>query len=89
MFIRQLVGCASCYARNYWGYGIATEAVSRVTQFGMNDLGLKRIQGLVRKENQASIRVLEKNGYVQEGLLHYNPFGREFHDVVILAKVNI
>ena len=71
------------------GHGIAAEAVSRVTQFGMSDLGVKRIQGLVRKENQASIRVLEKNGYVQEGLLHYYPFGREFHDVVILAKVNI
>lgn len=62
---------------------------SRVTEFGIDELGLIRIQGLVKKENQASICVLEKNGYVQEGLLHYYPFGREFHDVVILAKVNI
>lgn len=89
-FVRKSTAEISYHiARNYWGYGIATEAVSRATEFGMNELGLKRIQGLVRKENQASIRVLEKNGYVQEGLLHYFPFGREFHDVVILAKINI
>lgn len=77
------------FARNYWGNGIATEVVSRVTEFGIDELGLKRIQGLVRKENKASIRVLEKNGYIQEGLLHYYPFGKEFHDVIMLAKINI
>lgn len=76
------------FDRNFWGNGFATEAVSRVTEFGIGDLGLKRIQGLVRKENFASIRVLEKNGYIQEGLLHYYPFGREFHDVVMMAKIS-
>lgn len=61
--------------------------MGNVTEFGINKLGLMRIQGLVREENKASIRVLEKNGYIQEGLLHYYPFGREFHDVGILAKI--
>ena len=89
-FVRKSTAEISYHiARNFWGYGIATEAVSRITAFGTDELKLKRIQGVVRKENQASIRVLEKNGYVQEGLLHYYPFGREFHDVVILAKINI
>ena len=89
-FVRKSAAEISYHiARDSWGCGIATESVSRVTAFGMNELGLKRIQALVRTENQASIRVLEKNGYVQEGLLHYYPFGREFHDVVILAKVNV
>lgn len=32
-----------------------------------------------------AIRVLEKNGYIREGLLHNYPFGREFHNVVMLA----
>jgi ribosomal-protein-alanine N-acetyltransferase len=49
---------------------------------------VKRIQGLVRVENKSSIRVLEKNGYMQEGILHYYPFGREFHDVVMLARLS-
>ncbi|SCY51766.1 hypothetical protein SAMN02910292_01912 [Lachnospiraceae bacterium XBB2008] len=38
-------------------------------------------------DNQASVRVLEKNGYIKEGVLHHYPFGREFHDVVMLAKL--
>lgn len=76
-------------ARNYWGYGLATEAVAQITSFATDELRLKRIQGIVRKENLASIRVLEKNHYIQEGLLHYYPFGREFHDVVIMAKLNV
>ena len=72
---------------DFWGREIATEAVERVTRFGLDELGLSRIQALVMVENQASIRVLEKNGYLREGLLHHYPFGREFHDVVILAIV--
>jgi Acetyltransferases, including N-acetylases of ribosomal proteins len=71
---------------DFWGREIATEAVERVTRFGLDELGLARIQGLVRIENQASIRVLEKNGYLREGLLHHYPFGREFHDIVMLNR---
>ena len=70
-----------------WGEGIATEAAARVTEFGLKDLGLRRIQGQVHAENGASIRVLEKNEYWREGLLRHYPFGREFHDVVMLAIV--
>lgn len=49
--------------------------------------GLRRIQGLARVENTPSIRVLEKNGYQREGVLRGYPFGREFHDAVMLAAV--
>lgn len=76
------------YAYESWGNGVATEVAARVTEFGIKELGLRRIQGLVRVENKASIRVLEKNGYLQEGILHHYPFGREFHDVVMLAIVH-
>lgn len=72
----------------YWGKGLATETAKRVTDFGMNELKLHRIQGLVRTENIASIRVLEKCGYQREGVLRKYPFGREFHDAVMLAIVN-
>ena len=75
------------FAKKYWGYGLASEAVQKVTEFGMDELCLSRIQGLVMINNQASVRVLEKNGYIKEGVLHHYPFGREFHDVVMLANV--
>lgn len=75
------------YAFDFWGKGVAAEVAARVTSFGINELGLRRIQGLVHIENKASIRVLEKCGYSQEGILHHYPFGQEFHDVVMLAIV--
>lgn len=75
------------YAYDSWGQGVATEIVARVTDFGLKELGLRRIQGLVHIENKASARVLEKNGYLKEGILHHYPFGREFHDVIMMAIV--
>lgn len=75
------------YSYDSWEKGVATEVAARVTNFGIKELGLRRIQGLVHVENRPSIRVLEKNGYLQEGILHYYPFGREFHDVIMLAIV--
>lgn len=76
------------FAKEYWGKGLATEVVECVTEFGLNDLKLHRIQGLVRVENAPSIRVLEKNGYLKEGILRKYPFGKEFHDAVMLAIIN-
>ncbi len=75
------------YSYDSWGKGVAIEVAARVTNFGIKELGLRRIQGLVHIENRSSIRVLKKNGYLQEGILHYYPFGREFHDVIMLAIV--
>lgn len=39
-------------------------------------------------ENIASIRVLEKNGYEKEGVLRCYPFGREFHNIVMMSIIN-
>jgi len=76
------------FARSSWGCGAATEVVGKVTEFGINELKLKRIQGLVRVDNIGSIRVLEKNGYEKEGVLRYYPFGREFHNVVMMSIID-
>lgn len=74
-------------SKDFWGRGLAYEAVKKVTDFGMGELCLSRIQGLVMVDNHGSIRVLEKSGYIKEGILHHYPFGREFHDVVMLASL--
>lgn len=72
----------------FWGRGVATEVIAKVTSFGLENLKLLRIQGLVRNENIASIHVLEKNCYKREGVLHFYPFGKEFHTVVMMAIVS-
>lgn len=56
-------------ARAYWGRGIATDAVRAVTEHAFTVHELTRIYALPFAENTASIRVLEKAGYVREGLL--------------------
>lgn len=71
----------------HWGRGFATEAAQAVTDFGLDSLLLHRIQGLVMPENTASLRVLEKCGYVREGLLRKYHFGQGFHDAVMLAII--
>lgn len=76
------------FAGEYWGKGIATEVVDNITHFGMRELKLHRIQGIVRTENEASIAVLKKNGYKEEGILKLYPFGKEFYNVVMLAIVD-
>uniref|UniRef100_A0A0D6QS83 N-acetyltransferase domain-containing protein n=1 Tax=Araucaria cunninghamii TaxID=56994 RepID=A0A0D6QS83_ARACU len=70
-------GLSSCRAKigyvvasNWWGKGIATQAVRLALSTAFRDLpNLERIEGLVEPENLASQRVLEKAGFVKEGLL--------------------
>lgn len=87
-FVKKSMAELSYYfSADDWGKGFASKAVKEVVRFGFGELGLHRIQALVLPENTASLRVLEKNGFQREGLLKKYPFGREFHDAVILAAV--
>ena len=51
------------------GKGIATEAVQLVVKYGMEVVGLHRIEAYVSPRNIGSIRVLEKANMQREGLL--------------------
>ncbi len=53
-------------ARAFWGRGLATEAGRAFVDFGFGELGLKRIVTTVDTRNAASVRVLEKLGFVVE-----------------------
>jgi RimJ/RimL family protein N-acetyltransferase len=55
--------------RRYWGRGITTAAVRAVTAYAFTSLDLLRVFALPFTENAASVRVLEKAGYVREGCL--------------------
>ena len=54
---------------DYWGKGIAPEALTRVLEFGFDDLGLHRIEAKFMEENDRSRRVMEKVGMRFEGVL--------------------
>lgn len=73
----------------YWGRGIASEAVLLVTDHAFTSLNLLRLFALPFADNLASVRVLEKAGYVREGLLRSScvKFGRP-RDQLLYARVN-
>jgi ribosomal-protein-alanine N-acetyltransferase len=50
----------------YWGKGLATEIVKKLVDIGLRRLQLRSIVGIIEPDNQASQRVLEKNGFVFE-----------------------
>lgn len=52
----------------FWSKGIMTEAVSQICDTAFDELDILRITGLVYAPNIASQRVLEKNGFIREGL---------------------
>ncbi len=55
--------------REYWGRGIATEALKALTEHAFANFDLCRIYAMVFAWNPASSKVLEKAGYVLEGRL--------------------
>jgi ribosomal-protein-alanine N-acetyltransferase len=52
-----------------WGRGIMPEAVKLVTEYAFTQLDFIRIQASVYSKNPASMHVLEKAGYVIEGIM--------------------
>lgn len=53
---------------NEWRNGYATEALSRVLDFGFAELKLHRIEAGCAVENIASVKVLENAGMTREGM---------------------
>lgn len=53
--------------KDYAGRGLMTEAVALVLPFAFETLGLHRIHAAFLPGNVASRRVLEKNGFTEEG----------------------
>lgn len=54
---------------NAQGHGYMTEALRKVIDFLIREVGYYRIEGVCNIENKASARVMEKAGMVLEGIL--------------------
>jgi RimJ/RimL family protein N-acetyltransferase len=55
--------------RTHWGTGLMHEALQAVAAQAFGPLGLRRLEAEVDPVNVASTRVLERAGFVREGLL--------------------
>lgn len=74
---------------SHWGKGIATKALSIMTDEAFSQSGIKRLYAPVYSPNKASMRVLEKCGYVLEGVFIKSVYKNDsFMDEHIYAKLN-
>ena len=58
----------------YWDRGIMTEAARFVVPYAMSRFGLVRLESPVFEWNAASMRVLEKCGFMREAVLRSSAF---------------
>ena len=72
----------------FWGRGIMTAAVQAIADHAFSPLGYKRIETPVFAWNPASMRVLEKCGFVREGVMAKSVLkDGELIDSVLYARI--
>jgi len=73
----------------YWDRGIMTAAVLATAEYALSALGLLRLEAPVFEWNPASMRVLEKCGFVREGVLRRSVSkDGEIIDSVLYARIS-
>lgn len=74
--------------QKFWNRGITTEAVKKYCELLYSTTDLTRLYISVVSENVASLRVLEKNGFSQEGYLKQASFKNGvYFDEILLSKI--
>ena len=72
----------------YWGKGIATKAVKFACDYVFENSDIARIYAEPFAENIGSCRVLEKNGFVLEGILRKNAYKNgKFRDMKLYSLI--
>jgi ribosomal-protein-alanine N-acetyltransferase len=61
-------------SKSYWGQGIASEALKAVIKYGFEHLQLHRIEALIEPPNIQTQKLVEKLGFMKEGLLRNYEF---------------
>lgn len=75
-------------SREYWGKGIAGEALHAVAAYGFKLLGLNRIEALIEPANSPSQKLVEKTGFLREGLLRdYEYTQGKFDDLYMYSML--
>lgn len=75
-------------AEGFWRQGIMSEVLATVLPFGLQALGFHRIQAWTHVDNAASIHLLLKQGFVEEGRMAqacYLAHREEWIDIRVFA----
>lgn len=73
-------------ATEYWGKGIAVEAVKAIISFGLDHMNLHTIEAKVSPDNRSAIFLLEQLGFKKEA--HYKDrilFNNAFIDMAVYS----
>lgn len=71
---------------SYWNKGITSEAVKEVLRYSFEKFALYRIGAVTYPQNKPSIFVLQKLGFIQEGMLRgYLYQNNQSHDALIFS----
>lgn len=75
-------------SEDYWNKGIMSEALEVVIDFVFNEIKTHRIQADIEPDNKSSYHLLQKMGFIEEGLLRkylYDNDTRQFDDVILVS----
>ncbi len=71
---------------NFKRKGFMTEAVRAVIDYGFNTLKLHRLEALVGSNNTPSLKIIENNHFIREGLLRQHFYVAEkFEDSIVYS----
>jgi ribosomal-protein-alanine N-acetyltransferase len=75
--------------KEYWRKGIMKSAIRFVNKFGFTDMKLNRIEAVADPRNIPCLKLLEKSGYKQEGLLRqYELEEQGYVDLIMLSLLS-
>jgi [ribosomal protein S5]-alanine N-acetyltransferase len=73
-------------SKEQWRKGIAFEAVEAIISYGFEHMNFNRIEALIEPPNLSSQRLVEKLGFMREGLLRNYEFTRgKFEDLYMYS----
>ncbi|MCG7435271.1 GNAT family N-acetyltransferase [Lysinibacillus fusiformis] len=72
----------------YWRQGIMQETLGKIIHFAFRSMAINKIEAKVEPENKASIRLLEKLNFCQEGVLRQHEFEKgKYVDLVLFSML--
>ncbi|MEO5571920.1 MAG: GNAT family N-acetyltransferase [Bacteroidia bacterium] len=73
----------------YWGKGYMREAINKVIDYGFSEIKFHSIEANVNPNNQPSIKLLERRGFLREAYFKENYyFNGKFVDSAIYSLIN-
>ena len=74
------------YDENYKNSGIMTEAMEAILAYGFNQMQLHRVEAMISSNNIPSLKLVEKFGFTQEGVLRSHYFtNNRMEDSVVFS----